>query len=96
MALDREMHLGPRHAAAVVADRDQCHPALGKLDADAARAGVERVLDQLLQRARGPLDDLSGRDLVDEMVWQAADRHAQGFTPIHHPGERTTSRHPSV
>ena len=34
---------------------------------DPAGAGVERVLDQLLDDRRRPLDDLAGRDLVGEL-----------------------------
>ena len=42
-----------------------------------ARAGVERVLDELLDDGRGPLDDLAGRDLVDELRRQDVDRHCE-------------------
>ena len=35
-------------------------------DLDAVRAGIERVLDQLLDHARRPLDHLAGGDAVDD------------------------------
>ena len=34
---------------------------------DAIRAGIEGVLDQFLERACRPLDDLAGRDSIDEL-----------------------------
>jgi hypothetical protein len=46
---------------------------------DAARARVEGVLDELLDDRRGPLHDLPGLDLVDEVVGQALDE-SQGFS----------------
>ena len=36
------------------------------------RAGVERIFDQFLQRARRPFDHLAGGDAIDEMLGQAA------------------------
>ena len=39
--------------------------ARGGDDLDLARAGVDGVLDQLLDDARGPLDHLAGGDAVD-------------------------------
>ena len=35
--------------------------------------GVQAVLDQLLDDRGGPLDDLSSRDAIDEMIIQDAD-----------------------
>jgi hypothetical protein len=32
------------------------------------RLGIERVLEQLLDDGPRPLDDLAGRDLVDEVL----------------------------
>ena len=42
------------------------------------RAGVERVLDQFLDRRRRPLDHFAGGDAVDEQGIEAADGH-EGF-----------------
>ena len=74
VALDRERELVRGHAAAVVGDRDQRLAAAGELDRDPPRAGVERVLDQLLDRRGRPLDHLARGDAVDQMLGQAADR----------------------
>ena len=46
-------------------------------DLDAARAGVERVLDQLLDDARRPLDHLAGGDAVDDGFGELADGHGR-------------------
>ena len=60
-------------ARAVVGDADAPDAAAFDVDVDLRRAGVERVLEQLLQRDGRTLDDLAGGDLVDEMVGQRAD-----------------------
>ena len=39
------------------------------------RAGVERVLDQLLDDRGRPLDDLAGGDLIGKVEREAVDRH---------------------
>ena len=53
---------------AVVAHANQPASAPLELHFDALRAGVEGILDQLLDHGGRPLDDLTGRDLVDEFV----------------------------
>ena len=75
VALEREAQLAGLDAAAVVGDADQRQAALADLDGDLRRAGVERVLDQLLDDGGGPLDDLAGRDLRRLVRCQDADRH---------------------
>ncbi len=66
VALDRQRQIGAGHAAAVVGDADQPPAAAVGEDLDPARAGVDRVLDQLLDHARRPLDHLAGGDAVDD------------------------------
>ena len=61
---------------AVVGDPDALDAAGGELDVDLRGTGVERVLQQFLQRRCRALDDFACRDLVDEQVRQRADRHA--------------------
>ena len=75
VALDREREIGAGHAGAVVADADQPAPAAVGEDLDARRAGVERVLDELLDHARGALDHLARGDAVDHAFGELADRH---------------------
>ena len=76
MARDRERQVLALDAGAVVGDADALDAAAGEVDVDLRRARVERVLEQLLQRRRRPLDDLAGGDLVDQQVGQRADRAA--------------------
>ena len=73
--LDRQDQLFRRHAAAIVDDRDQCLTAFLQGDVDAPGAGVDRVLDQFLDRRSRPLDDFAGGDAVDEDRGQKTDRH---------------------
>ena len=74
----RERQLIALDAAAVVAHAAQSRAALFDLDLDAARAGIEAVLDQLLEHGRRALDDLAGGDLMDELFGKDADRHRRG------------------
>ena len=75
VALDRQRQLVGRHAGAVVGHQDQSPAAVPQGDLDAPGAGVEGVLDQLLDRARRPLDHLAGGDAVDDLGRQEADGH---------------------
>ena len=75
MALDREREVGGAHAAAVVGDADQREPAAAVTTSISPRAGVDRVLDQLLDHARRPLDHLAGGDAVDGLGAELADGH---------------------
>ena len=52
----------------VVGDADEAHAAVLEVDRDPARAGVERVLDELLHDRRRALDDLAGGDLHRERL----------------------------
>ena len=73
MAQHRERQLVGVHAGAVVGHLDAVDAAAVERDGDAGGAGVERVLDQLLHRRRGPLDHLAGGDAVDRRLRQQAD-----------------------
>ena len=65
-----------RDAAAVVRDADHLQPALRHRNVDPRRPRIDRVLHQLLDDARGPLDHLAGGDLVDQRRRQLSDgRH---------------------
>ena len=75
VTLDGERELVPRHALAVIADGDEALAAVAQHHLDAARAGVDRVLDQLLHRRGGALHHLAGGDAVDQDRRQLANRH---------------------
>ncbi len=78
VAFEREARVFFDHPFAVVDDANAREPRLLGLDRDPPRAGVERVLDQLLDDARRPLDHLAGGDLVREIVRELVDfRHSE-------------------
>ena len=82
--LDGEREVVRAHAPAVVDDADQPSPAGLDGDLDAARAGVERVLDQFLDGGGRALHHLAGGDAVDEHGIEAT--HAR----LRHGGPDTT------
>ena len=94
VALDREVEVGARHALAVVADADEPAAAAVGQHLDAARAGIERILDELLDHARRPLHHLAGGDAVDQGFGKLADGHVNSLRPIrtlarrHNAGDR--------
>ena len=75
---EREHQFVGRDAGSVVAHAAQCRTAALDLDLDGARARVEAVLDQFLDHGRRALDDLAGRDLVDQLLGEDPDRHRRG------------------
>ena len=75
MRRDRQRQFINGDAAAVVGDADEFAPALLDGDVDSRRAGIDRILDDLLDHARRPLDDLARGDLVHKQRWQAVDGH---------------------
>ncbi len=68
MARQRQRQFLGRHAAAVIRHPDQRPPAIGDRDLDPAGAGVQRVLDQLLDRRCRTLDHLARGDAVDRRL----------------------------
>jgi hypothetical protein len=58
------------HSRAIIGDTHQ--PTAPELDIDlnSRRTGVDGILDKLLYHRRRSLDDLTGRDLVDQIVRQ--------------------------
>ncbi len=75
MPLDREIEIGPAHAAAVVRDPDQAAAAAIGHDLDPAGAGVEGVFHKLLHGAGRPLHDLAGGDAVDQAFGELTNGH---------------------
>ena len=77
MPLHRQHEIGRDHALAVVGNPDEPPPAAIGEHVDAAGAGVERVLDQLLHHARRTFHHFAGGDAVDNRLGKLADRHAR-------------------
>ena len=69
------MKLTGRDAVTVVANPDQADAAVLDVDGEAPRAGVEGVLDELLDYGCRALDDLARSDLVDERALEDPDGH---------------------
>ena len=72
MTLQRQGNLLRRHAAAIIGDFDPVATAAAQRHSDPRRARVDRILNQLLQRAGWSFHHFTGRDPVDEMLGQAA------------------------
>ncbi len=78
------------HAVPVIDDLDPLDAAAGQDHGDAGGAGVERVLDQLLDRGGWALDHLAGGDAVHQALGEAADsRHGAEYR---FPGLDATER----
>ena len=82
MPRERQREILALDAGAVVGNADELDAAAGQIDVDRARAGVEAVLQQLLQRSRGPVDHLAGGNLVDQMIRKRADCRHQRTSPF--------------
>jgi hypothetical protein len=76
VAAQRGRQLVGRDAVTVVLDGDGADAASAQANGDARRAGVDRVVEQLANDRRRPLDDLAGGDLADQLARQLADRPA--------------------
>ena len=70
--LDGEPRVVGLHALAVVFDADLLLAAELDVDRQPAGAGVDRVLDELLDDGGRPLDDLAGGNLIGEVGGQRA------------------------
>ncbi len=68
MPFEAEQGIVAAHPHPVIPDTHQAPPARLDLDLDPCRAGVQRILDQLLNYAGRPLNDLSSRDLVGYLL----------------------------
>ncbi len=75
MAFDGQRKVVRLHPASVVADPDEAEAAARRRDFDTPRAGIDRVLDQLLHHARRALHHLARGDAVHQVWRQLAYRH---------------------
>jgi hypothetical protein len=89
--LDREPRIVRPHTFPVVLDADLLLAAKLHVDDEAARTGVERILDELLDDRRGPFDDFAGGDLVGEVRRQERDLPQGLFTGGGHSGLKSTA-----
>ena len=66
MALECEDCVLGAHPAAVVDDGDRAFAASSGVDQDSPSTCVNRIIDQLAHDRRGPLDDLTRSDLIND------------------------------
>ena len=71
--LDRQPRILRLHPLAIVLDPHLLLAAPFDVDGQAARARVDRVLDQLLDDGGRPLDDFAGGNLVGEIGGETMD-----------------------
>jgi hypothetical protein len=69
---ERQRQLVASDPGAIVGNAHELDTAAGEIDIDPRRARIDAILDQFLQRGRGPVDDLARGDLVDELLRQRA------------------------
>ena len=67
MAVEQEGRVGRRDAAAVILDADQAPPTFTNLHPDVVGAGVQAILDQLLDHRCRAFHHLAGSDLVGDI-----------------------------
>ncbi len=90
-----ERQLLARDAGAVVDDANALDATGGEVDVDLRRAGVDCVLEKLLQCRSGTLDHLAGGDLADQEIRKRADHaiaHGRPKRPLRLPGGQRAKR----
>jgi hypothetical protein len=75
VALEGHLHLGGRHAAAIVDHAQEFFAAAACLDPHVARSCVDAVLHQLLDHRGGTLHHLAGGDLRGDLFRKYANGH---------------------
>jgi hypothetical protein len=73
VALEGQQGVVAVHSLAVIGDADELSPASFDLDANAHGSRVERILKELLDHRRGPIDHLAGGNLVGNLIGEDAD-----------------------
>ena len=73
VALEGQQRIVAQHAAAVIGDADQAAAAALDIDPQIGGPGVEGVFEEFFDYRCGPLNHLSGRDFVSDVVGEDAD-----------------------
>ena len=73
MAFERERQRGLVHPAAIVDHFDSADPAILQRHGNARGPGVDRVLQQFLERGGRTLDHFTRSNAVDQRFWQSSD-----------------------
>jgi len=88
MPLEGEQRVIATHTVSVVGDADQLPPACFHINADPGSAGIERVLQQLLNNGSWTLYHLTGCDLIRYLVRKHTDTTHPDILWAVHPEER--------
>ena len=80
MPLNRQFKIFPRHAFAVVGNRNQRLAAVHQRYFNRRRAGVNGVFNQFFDHRGGTLDHFAGGNLVNQGIGQDADSHCSLFS----------------
>ena len=72
MPFERQRHIVASHAATVVHNFYKIDATAFQSHRNPARAGVDRVFNQFLQRTGGPFHHFTGGDTIDELFGEAA------------------------
>src|ERR1051325_6129899 len=73
MTLKGKQRIVVRHPFPVAGDAQEAASPRFRIDMDAPRACIDRILDQLLDDRRRTLDDLARRDLVSQLIRENVD-----------------------
>jgi len=68
MAFEGQQSVVAQHPAAIVRNPEQAPAAVFDFDADAGRARIEGVFQELFDDGNGPLNHLARRDLICDVV----------------------------
>ena len=71
VSFERKRHIVRGHAAAVIRHFDAVYPSARERNRDLPRPGVDRILDQFLQRCGWSFHHFTGRNAVDKVRGQA-------------------------
>lgn len=68
MTLNSHVQLFGRHATAIIRHVDAVCATCAQRDDKTCGPGINRVFDKLLKGCRGPFDDFTGRDQINDMT----------------------------
>ena len=92
MPRDGEQRVLCVHPVAIIG-HDNAREACGfRLHLNACRACIDRILDELFDDARGPLHDLAGCDLIDEITCEKEHARTGGGGGVRHGAKARTAR----
>lgn len=77
MARQGKREFVPDDTLAVIANSNQFLSARDDVDLDSLGSRIETVFNEFLDHGSRALDDLTGRDLVNQVIWELLDGHSR-------------------